>query len=87
MAATISTTAMADRKATIPEDTTPECPPCACSDLEREYGHHHACVYGPLRFLPLVDGAGARRRASTRLVVVGFMSARHTRFQLLRAIR
>jgi hypothetical protein len=77
---------MADRKATTPEDTTPECPPCACTDMEREYGHNHMCVYGPLRFLPITSGVGPGA-GSTRLMVIGAMNTNHTRYHTLRAIR
>ena len=70
------------RKATTAEDTTPECPPCACTDVQREYGHHHSCIYGSLRFLPITFGVG-----STQLVVVGAMNANHAHYQALRVVR
>jgi hypothetical protein len=76
----------ADRKATTPEDTTPECPPCGCTDLERENGHGHACAFGPLRYLPITSGLGPGK-GSTRFVTIGVMNNNHTRYHVLRAVQ
>ncbi|MBV9314771.1 MAG: hypothetical protein JO100_13825 [Pseudonocardia sp.] len=55
--------------------------------MEREYGHHYACVHGPLRFLPAAHGGRTLRVAPTRIVAVGYMSERNRRYRLVRVIR
>ena len=62
------------RKATTPDDITPQRPPCPCSDPEREFGHNRECVFGPLRFLVDPQGEGLPAAAGkTRIVTRGFM--------------
>jgi len=44
-------------------------PPCECTPLQQANGHHYACVYGPLRYLPacVVKRSTTDTRSDTRL--------------------
>uniref|UniRef100_UPI003F4915F4 hypothetical protein n=1 Tax=Pseudonocardia sp. CA-138482 TaxID=3240023 RepID=UPI003F4915F4 len=74
------------RKATTPNDVTPACPPCRCTEPEREFGHSHRCIYGPLRFLGVAHGAGAAPGVTEIVTYRHFMNQHFTSYRVLRGL-